>query len=136
MNVASVGLCKELYELSGWIDQSHWWVNRNGWEVWDNESLNFPKAPAYDLGYLLRKLPEVGNLGLPYVGQATNGSKIYIASFINWWAIWEYDGRGSANDWHSRLIDSGLHFTAITPEDAAAKLASELFKQGILKEGR
>lgn len=52
MNVASLELCKELYELSGWKtggDKPTW----NG-----RKGVN--SAPAYDLGYLLRKLPYHG----------------------------------------------------------------------------
>jgi hypothetical protein len=87
--------------------------------------------PAYDLGYLLRKLPKHHNFGMPYVSQANDGSQ-WVASYVNWWALWEYDGKGSAKKWHNEVIDAGLHFLANTPEDAAAKLAIELFKQNLL----
>lgn len=63
MNVASLELCKELYEISGWRNDvktgwfsglkddprpfvSEWWGDEDGFV-----------CPAYSAGYLLRKLP-------------------------------------------------------------------------------
>lgn len=50
MNVASKELCEELYKLSGWHNGTHWSIVGEPRAVTD-----FPK---YDLGYLLRKLPD------------------------------------------------------------------------------
>lgn len=103
MNTASRELCKELYELSGWED-ADWFFNPHA------EGFTFTKqhsgVPAYDLGYLLRKLPADGNL------------------FVK-----QYEDDGS---WHAC---SGLiQVEADTPEDAATKLAIALYEQGILKK--
>lgn len=59
VNFASLEHCKELYELSGWKDTDIWFgngdvsnVKRNSYGVYfDNNDI-----PAYDLGFLLRKL--------------------------------------------------------------------------------
>jgi hypothetical protein len=74
MNVASRELCEELYELSGWTSQAY---ESGGIEkAWrptplisaENYRLitigpNTPEdIPAYGLGYLLRKLPEISML--------------------------------------------------------------------------
>lgn len=116
MNVASLELCKELYELSGWTkpkddDEWHW------------ESVTTEKwiAPKYDLGYLLRKLPslpdpEFGEEESYYphvVNLQTHSMAGYFDEDFSLWGEWTA--------------------TALTPEDAACKLAIELWKQGILK---
>jgi hypothetical protein len=101
-DVASLELCRELYELSGWKTFA---MERGLAE-------DRPIDPAYDLGYLLRKLQRnhVELVGL------TTGE----------WTARAY--------WHS--TEQARAEYADTPEDAAAKLAIELFKQGILtKEG-
>ena len=112
MNVASFELCQELYELSGWLTgiDGNCFVSlpgeRKGFEVrplTDTGNDHIQICPAYDLGYLLRRLP-VGNVLTSLEGE-------WIAS------------------------SSPKITTAATPEDAAAKLAIELFKQGILPPG-
>lgn len=120
MHVASLELCKELYELSGWKNGKHtWylehaydpngiWIERDDWDlnkVETNMSEYF--YPAYDLGYLLRKLPPVSKV----INCSNERTQIYGALFP----------------------EGKLTFQADTPEDAACKLAIELFKQGILK---
>jgi hypothetical protein len=119
VNVASLELCSELYELSGWGSQEFWWTevadypfDRNKW-IAHNQG-NIPrKYPAYDLGYLLRKLPAM-----------IDGDCVTLTHADKWGA--SYEGlRGGAL--MSRFIQS-----ADTPEDTAAKLAIELFKQGVL----
>jgi hypothetical protein len=112
MNVASFELCQELYEMSGWLTgiDGSCYVSLPGegkhYEVrpltdTGNDSIQI--CPAYDLGYLLRKLPP-GNVLTSLDGE-------WIAS------------------------TSPKVATAPLPEDAAAKLAIELFKQGILQRG-
>ena len=112
MNFANFELCQELYELSGWLTgvDGNCYVSptteRRGFEVRtlkDTENDRARVCPAYDLGYLLRRLP-VGNV-------LTSLEDEWIAS------------------------SSPKITTAATPEDAAAKLAIELFKQGILPPG-
>lgn len=116
MNVASLELCKELYELSGWKDCEFQYSGWNGddWRLEHGQPTMLDTAadsrygkqtsyPAYDLGYLVRKLPARTLID--------RFSDAYLAAL----AVPEfYEAR------------------ADTPEDAAAKLAIELFKQGVL----
>lgn len=53
MNVASLELSKELYELSGW-ETDKWFAFGAEDEITLAE---MPDIPQYELGYLLRKLP-------------------------------------------------------------------------------
>lgn len=93
MNVASLELCKELYELSGWKTETmSMGLHQN--------------APAYDLGYLLRKLP----------------SDCPLASDGETWSIAYIDEDGANREYSN----------AMTPEDATCLLAIELFKSGVL----
>lgn len=60
MNTASLDLCKELYSLSGWQETSFIWAEHGKDSFIMHNSItkkadDYP--PAYDLGYLLRKLP-------------------------------------------------------------------------------
>lgn len=117
-DVASLELCKELYELSGWQDTDFNWaeqvsntqviygpVNEESWD-W---------APAYDLGYLLRKLPV----------------KIKMEHRIGKrWAVTLSRGEIQPDNSIKKLE---IYADADTPEDAVCKLAIELIKQGVLK---
>lgn len=66
MNTASLELCEELYELSGWLKTDYWYHKYSvdsGWNMshW-RESINFDSEktlPAYDSAYLLAKLDGV-----------------------------------------------------------------------------
>lgn len=117
MNVASLNICKELYELSGWTWTEKCWETRTnqGWNInlrpYADSSQNDGLSryyPAYDLGYLLRKLP--------VVTEVHKYSDHFHARYVN----------------VKRLIDEPIEINSGTPEDATAKLAIELFKQGIL----
>lgn len=122
MNVASHSLCKELYELSGWYFGGHTWHHSDFNDLWtlapapDKVGKTYKVVcPAYDLGYLLRKLPESVD--------SIYGLLLYPTSGGQWFAgYYEPDG----------LEQYEVH--ADTPEDAACKLAIELFKQGVLKK--
>lgn len=106
MNVASLSLCKALYEVSTWRGSEFWWY-RVGNE-WYSDAYK-GEFPAYDLGCLLRKLP----------GFSMNGGKVGVKILDRSsqpFSIWYKGFNGSAD----------------TPEDAACKLAIELFKQKIL----
>ncbi len=104
MNVASLDHCRKLHEASGWTDTEFtYYINGGQYsgEVY-HRSMVFDKdgnLPAYDLGYLVRKL---------------RGELLVLDD-----------------------SEMGLFFrsmlTLATLEDAAAKLAIELFKQGVLK---
>lgn len=105
MNTASLELCKELYELSGWENTAYAY-HRHAGELLRNAN-NKGDTPAYTLGYMLRKLPTRCYVGFDI------GEGVVQASF--------FDG------------DEQQFFEADTPEDAACKLAIELIKQGVLK---
>ena len=77
----------------------------SGWE--------FDLDDSYSLSMLLRKLPEK----IPF-----NDSEITLRLEIQWSGGWV--AHYGVYDWMSRIAN--------TPEDAAAKLAIELFKQGII----
>lgn len=96
-DVASLELSKELYELSGWGAELNDWRSNSGTGV-DGA------YPAYDAGYLLRKLPIYCNV---------EHDKVWSSTFDN-------------------VIDNFTTIAAI-PENALCQLAIELFKQGILK---
>ena len=159
MNIASLELSKELYELSGWgynfhyygegkHDRTermwrHWQAKRTGSEWWttldDYDVMGdcrdpfdgrrptgithdvLERVPAYDLGYLLRKLPPV--IQDPYdkvfkhLQLWINGDATVHVGYVEPYA-------------HDDKVAYAQH--ADTPEDAACKLAIELFKQGIL----
>jgi hypothetical protein len=125
MNVANQELSEELHELSGWGKDSQdvWSKQSTGWELQNRltcstDILSYPATspiPAYDLGYLIRKLPA-------FVG----GDVLTLYPYGD-----EYDG---VSEWICELsgYETGCTSRADTPENAAAKLAIELFKQNIL----
>lgn len=98
-NVADLKLCKELHELSGWDDCSESYRSSTKW-----------KQPAYDAGYLLRKLPDSI---LSKVDGKYNLRVVPVAS--------------------TKEPRKPEHYEADIPENALCKLSIELFKQGVLK---
>lgn len=118
MNVASLENCKELYKLSGWKDTELVYAIHGTNPTFANNVLpdiDFNNSPpAYDLGYLLRKLP---SFYFVYCGKS--GETWYPA---------EMQG-GPTMKMPPYIFDN---LTADTPEDAAAKLAIELHRQGVL----
>jgi hypothetical protein len=130
MQVASLELCQELYEVSGWVNDAHWieqgpnefLASRDNYPtvaVHDDAMGEYPYfkkklSPAYDLGYLLRKLPKfIGN------------DRVTIQPVV--------DDRWDAS--YDEIDGSSTHDCfADTPEDAAAKLAIQLFNQHILRK--
>lgn len=115
MNVASLEFCKELYELSGW-DGTYFLYTKNGRVSTVASMFAHKPTPAYDLGYLLRKMPEVRL-------ETWHNGHVVIKHF-------------TSNGVPEKLERLGKHVTseADNPEDAACKLAIELFKQGVLKK--
>jgi hypothetical protein len=106
MNVASLSLCRELYELSGWDDP----------DASNDATGSVTEAPVwvsrYTLGFILRKLPGCS------ITHLKNGSF-----------------RAKYNRYNPDMPTKNIRpfrQEADTPEDAAAKLAIELFKQGVL----
>lgn len=115
-DIASQSLCRELYELSGWSD-----LPAEQWHGYEAGTYDLPvrvgSTPAYDLGYLLRKLPE---------GTQLRRNKAEPRKRSNWRGEWVVGIYG-----HNYR---GVYGAADTPEDAAVKLAVELFKQNILRK--
>ena len=127
METASLELCKTLWELSGWAGTERYF--QEGGTVWhnleDDVSVENSKFVcfAYDLGFLLRKLPamegpnsdDIGRLTVFNSKEVTNGKRAWSAGYDN--------------------MDCYFYIQeADTPEDALCKLAIELFKQGVLKK--
>lgn len=120
--VANLTNCKKLYELSGWIDDDlpfycHGFVYRT-MEI--DTSDYHQHYPAYDLSYLLRKLPRF------ITSEQEHGVLTLWSGEKGWYCGYEEDGE---------VLETELmRFEALadTPEDAAALLAIKLFEQGIL----
>lgn len=140
MNVASLELSKELHELSGWdgtllrhieasgfIDSSvgigtvyDKTVGLYGTKVGCDEcegQIIVDFTPAYDLGYLMRKLQitadwTYGRFDLQHCSE--DGRYYWCAGYNSFEPNFP---SGESDD---------------SPEDAAAKLAIELFKRGVL----
>jgi len=110
MNTANLGLCRELYELSGWDGTEHHLSDGyDDYEIQAAEEGGFKDCPLYELGYLLQKLPlEVRDFPI------------------------QLRPNHLRNLWLCGYKVSQLDFQADIPEDALCKLAIELFKQGIL----
>jgi hypothetical protein len=121
MNVASLELCKELLELSGWEDTYFWW-DKDEQRVPEKQmvvqagKIFADDTPAYDLGYLLRKLPHKHNGGVLVIAACNTDE--WCAQYFSWW--------------HEDMKAKSEVLVADTPEDAACRLAIELFKQNIL----
>jgi hypothetical protein len=114
MHVASLGHSRELYDLSGFSA---------GYMEWYYDKYVRRVAPKYDLGYLLRNLPEV--VATDELSYFT--ADLYLKPHIA--ETWNAGYRvGASFPKYSTVAD--------TPEDAAAKLCIELFKQGILTPER
>lgn len=113
MTVASPDLCRALYADSGWADTAltHFQFHDGRESVEARPVHGYLSAkgtPAYDLGYLLRKLP---------------------AST----AIRKRDAAGAERDYSAFApVRSGLLALDRTPENAAAQLALKLLKLKLL----
>lgn len=131
MNVASLELCKELYELSGWKDTYTIWAEKirtskkgtnytyTEWNIRHSKPHKPTKTvPAYEIGRIIRGLPKT-MVSLDGMDEITIGYNHKSSYF--------YAGYGKG-------ISFSFYYEADTPEDAACKLAIELFKQGILSQ--
>jgi hypothetical protein len=125
MSSASLDLCRELYKLSGWLGSANVEVGiynpGDEYDWWYDKYAN-PIAPRYDLGYLFRKFQEHK---LDTVVRWVNGRPVDKIDL----AIKEWHGKYIAGWLH---LPFGEYFIADSPEDAACKMAIELFKRGIL----
>lgn len=148
MNVASKELCQELASLSGWNDTPLLYGAFMKYTVRiDDESVIYTRremedaegyaihedCPAYDLGYLLRKLsPKLeikgDTYGLVITPCTSDGS--WIADYLV--ASWGQPLAEHNSHWLHHGDNASLT-EAATPEDAVVRLASQLFRSGILK---
>ncbi len=131
MNIASFELCKELFEISTWSNtEKYWyqdWYKQNSWQVGHLGQAHEKNYPAYDLGYLLRKLPK--NV-TEFWGNAYPASPCLMFSGTQWVVFYQSTMTGEHN------TDELFGQFAETPEDAACMLALEMFKQGVLKKAK
>lgn len=119
-DVTSLEVSKELYEVSGWEGTYFvYWhredttaYDKSEWIVSPRRKVHQVSISAYSLSYLLRKL------------RADVSETSFIPQVRGDWLL--------AYSLFGDLQDKTLF--ADTPEDAAAKLAIELFKQCILKK--
>src|SRR5258707_9837884 len=113
MNVTSLELSRELYKLSRWVlTEKHWYQGKpiyNAPYGWD--------CPAYDLGFLLEKLPP-----------QTSIKKEFDAS-----PDLPEETPAHYRALYDTVDDRHFWLGADTPEDAACKLCCELIRQGIIK---
>ena len=115
MTVATIDLCQTLFMNSGWIG-----TNLNHFRFHDGKVsvearpisayISARGIPAYDLGFLLRRLPPSTAIRKR---STMSAGKEYSAS---------------------AAVRSGIAALDRTPEDAAAKLAIELFKRAVLRK--
>lgn len=135
MNVAAVNHCKKLYELSAWGEQ----IKKDRLDIWGiaddgnasvitQESLaGWPTklVPAYNLGFLLRKLPP--NLSAVY--QEELYLMLELDPFDKSWVV-QYTNE----QYEVPQPPLGVTVSAMakTPEDAACLLAIKLFEEGVL----
>lgn len=126
MNVASKNLCQELYELTKWECTEKMWHGRDqfpdSWVAILLDNADSPgRFPAYDLGYLLRKLPKISPSNQDCYLTVIHKNVPKNKKTDKRWTAGYFEGFGWS--WYAN---------GDTPEDAAVKLAIELFKQGVL----
>lgn len=111
MNTANLENCKKLYELSKWTRDCWWYENKPVYIDSDfiRQKLS-ADLPAYDSGYMLRKLPE---------GISTSTASL------------ELKVRGGT--WIARYGNKSVGGAADTPEDALALLCIKLIEEKVLK---
>jgi len=124
MTTANLELCKELYELSGWEPPKV----GDHYLIWKRfQKGNFPSltlvfgsdkshiCPTYDLGYLLRKLP----------------NEVTSKKIGGYHYFYLHHGK---NSWVAYFGQDATEFIADSdsPENAVAQLAIQLIKAGIL----
>lgn len=134
MNVTSLELSKELYELSGWEDTQYSWAlhGEDSFVMFKKPNAFHGYIAAYDLGYLLRKLPS--KVYLPtHSGKhlSKHPSVLDLSPRHSWDDKYTFEGWRAAY-LKTKNQNGYMVERADTPEDAAAKLAIELFKQGVL----
>jgi hypothetical protein len=117
MDTASLELCKELYKFTKWDGLQSAWLKgspiNGGDYVGFYHGEDYEKklfiAPAYSLGYLLRKIKHLG------------------------YFEFQYHDDGQWHFYRMKYEDQHNGVRADSPENAVAELIIELFKQGHLK---
>jgi len=135
MNTASPELCQELYELSGWDDKELETYSEFAHKTHIETDKMMVQIPAYNLGYLLRKLPAFVN------STSGRGYKLKLTANVTSSGDREATIGYEALRQVSRDQTAGfefLHHPKIqfqhgTFENATCKLAIELIKAGVLK---
>ena len=130
MQVAELSLCKQLYELSGWDTASKYlWIEAHQeYDIDNGDTFNqeHPAIPAYDAGFLLRKLPrQIGSYWLRM-----------ITPFTTDWRFDYFDQGSQERLWSNTENKADSMCVADTPEDALCRLAVELFKEGVLTKSQ
>lgn len=130
MNVANKELCQELYTVSEWDDTDCYYGDvftldgEHSYTLFQRQDGVTPLVfiPAYDLDYLLRKL------------QLTPTTEPDIQDEPA--VIIEHSGTVKPEfKWCAKVFNGNWYeSTSSIPKDAAAKLALELFKQGVLQK--
>lgn len=118
MNTASLDLCKRLYELSGWGGTVYGWHDTT---LGQGKLPNYvamsgylaKEISAYDLGFLVRKLP--------------TGYQLVISLTIIDKRVYYFEDYRT----EERATESYDN-----PEDAVASLCIKLFETGVLKENQ
>lgn len=127
MDVASLELCKELYELSGWVTDDFWqWIEAHQeYELNNGDSMNkaHPEYPAYSLGYLLRELPLNVNGSFFELDHYGTDNGYWVAHYCK-------------HDLNTNVYTYKFGTNGSNPEDAVCEQLIELFKQGILTKGK
>lgn len=143
-HVASLALCRALYEVSGWRVDGYPYAGYctqddcagradgeliyGGW--CESCSLAVIDIPAYGLGCLLRKLPTtISDFPLDGVHEDDWIFRLWEGS--QWHCDYEPQNMGDPQH-HDGEIYQKLQYSAKDPEDAVVKAAIELFKQGVL----
>jgi hypothetical protein len=123
MHIASFESCKTLYELSGWrvYDYLYWpdKTIRDAHEATADDHATRTTVAAYDLGYMLRRLP--ASIQTDDEGAEAYSLQLRPSMDATQWIA----GYASAHDYLFAATDA-------TPEDAIVMLAVELFTQGVL----
>lgn len=123
MNVASLKLSEELYDLSGWKDTPKIWFLLAGPGKWITRDSNTGgkapspsiHVPAYDLSYLILRLP--GH---------------YLQKFGNDSYKAHWHDLASTEEQRVLGMDHLSGYSDTSPENASCRLAIELFKAGVL----
>lgn len=146
MNVASLSLCKELYELSIWEDTDFIWYNQvastapKSWTTAyapldSKEETNYPRPhyPAYSAGYLLRKLPLTTDFPDTWQDKAGMSAPAYLVLVRHIDTMDKYFVAYYQHEDSEHPIEK-LKVKDNSPENCLAKLAIELFKTGVLSK--